>query len=266
MTYSLVTHQQLDPTRTTAIRRRLEQRSNALWRQLRGEARDRLTQYDHPLSEQQRSEFTRWFERRAYQLLLEASPNQDATDIQPPEWMRGPLDESFEKGAEAGVGALEQVGVALGAIAAADILRRREGTERRSEMRRRVVEETAGAISATRQEVQRSVRVAGTQQEAIAGVSERIQKTGEHRLRLIARTEIVRGNNKGRMAVYEYADMDAVGVQAEMVNWVTAGDQKVCQECEDLAAGSPYKRSEAENMLPAHTNCRCALLPVARAE
>ena len=44
----------------------------------------------------------------------------------------------------------------------------------------------------------------------------------------------------------------------EFVNVLTAGDDKVCQECEDLAAGGPYSLEEAQGRLPAHVNCRCA--------
>ena len=256
-------HRELDPTRTTSIRRRLERRSNSLWRQLRGEARERLDAMDHPLTEDQRREYVRWFERRAFELLLEASPQQDAEDISAPDWMRGPVDEAIEKGAERGASFVEAAGVALG-IGAAAILLRDGGRERIAEMRRRIVEETAGVIGATRQQVQRDLRDSPTKTAAMGAVSDRMRKVGESRMRLIARTEIVRGANKGAMAVYEYAETDEIGVQAEMVNWVTAGDERVCDECESLAAGGPYKRSEAENMLPAHANCRCMLVPVIR--
>lgn len=260
---SLHVHRQLDPTRTTSIRRRLERRSNALWQELRGEARQRLDSMPHPLTEDQNRAFMRWFERRAYELLLEASPDQDPEEISPPSWMRGPVDEAFEKGAESGLSLVEAAGVALGVTAAA-ILLREGGRNRRAEMYRRIAEETAGAISATRQQVQRTLRDSGTKTEALSGVADRMRKTGQHRMRLLARTEIVRGNNKGRMAVYEYAEMDEVGIQAEMVNWVTAGDGLVCDECEAMAEGGPYKRSSVENSLPLHPNCRCALLPVMR--
>jgi hypothetical protein len=45
-----------------------------------------------------------------------------------------------------------------------------------------------------------------------------------------------------------------VGVQ-------TAGDDKVCEKCEDLAEDAPYTLAEAIGLLPAHPRCRCAVFP-----
>jgi hypothetical protein len=52
-----------------------------------------------------------------------------------------------------------------------------------------------------------------------------------------------------------------LSIGAEFVNVLTAGDEKVCQECQDLAAEGPYSLFEAWGMLPAHPNCRCAFVP-----
>jgi hypothetical protein len=52
-----------------------------------------------------------------------------------------------------------------------------------------------------------------------------------------------------------------LGIGAEFLNVVTAGDDRVCAECEDLAAEGPYSLLEAWGMLPAHVNCRCAFVP-----
>jgi hypothetical protein len=41
----------------------------------------------------------------------------------------------------------------------------------------------------------------------------------------------------------------------------TAGDDRVCIECEDAAIDGPYDLDEAEDLLPLHPNCRCALVP-----
>jgi hypothetical protein len=49
---------------------------------------------------------------------------------------------------------------------------------------------------------------------------------------------------------------------AEEVNVQTAGDDRVCDECDELAADGPYSIDEADDLIPAHPNCRCALVPV----
>jgi hypothetical protein len=44
-------------------------------------------------------------------------------------------------------------------------------------------------------------------------------------------------------------------------NVATAGDDLVCQACEDLSDDGPYSADEAQGLLPLHANCRCALVP-----
>ena len=46
-----------------------------------------------------------------------------------------------------------------------------------------------------------------------------------------------------------------------LVNVLTAGDDRVCQDCEDIAADGPYELAEARDLIPAHPNCRCAFIP-----
>jgi hypothetical protein len=46
-----------------------------------------------------------------------------------------------------------------------------------------------------------------------------------------------------------------------LVNVLTAGDDKVCDECDDIAAQGPYSLDEASDLIPAHPNCRCAFVP-----
>jgi len=50
-------------------------------------------------------------------------------------------------------------------------------------------------------------------------------------------------------------------VQPMLVNVLTAGDDKVCQDCQDIAAEGPYTLDDAGELIPAHPNCRCAFVP-----
>ena len=45
------------------------------------------------------------------------------------------------------------------------------------------------------------------------------------------------------------------------VEVITAGDDKVCQLCEDISDEGPYDLDEAAALIPAHPNCRCAFVP-----
>jgi len=48
------------------------------------------------------------------------------------------------------------------------------------------------------------------------------------------------------------------GMQVEVL---TAGDDRVCDECEEIAADGPYSIDEARSLIPAHPNCRCSFIP-----
>ena len=48
---------------------------------------------------------------------------------------------------------------------------------------------------------------------------------------------------------------------AGFVNVLTAGDELVCIECQDISEQGPYALDEAEGMIPAHPNCRCSFIP-----
>ena len=77
------------------------------------------------------------------------------------------------------------------------------------------------------------------------------------RAETIARTEIIRANAEGNLDAMEALGVEEVGV---LVEWSTAGDQRVCGLCSALD-GITLKIKEAHNLLPRHPNCRCAFIP-----
>jgi hypothetical protein len=52
-----------------------------------------------------------------------------------------------------------------------------------------------------------------------------------------------------------------LAIGAEYVNSQTAGDDRVCIVCQDISAEGPYTLAQAQGMLPAHVDCRCAWVP-----
>jgi hypothetical protein len=50
-------------------------------------------------------------------------------------------------------------------------------------------------------------------------------------------------------------------IGAAFVNVLTAGDDRVCDVCDDIAAEGPYSLDEAQGLIPAHPNCRCVFVP-----
>jgi hypothetical protein len=41
----------------------------------------------------------------------------------------------------------------------------------------------------------------------------------------------------------------------------TAGDDKVCSNCQGISDDGPYGIDDVGDMIPAHPNCRCAYVP-----
>lgn len=80
----------------------------------------------------------------------------------------------------------------------------------------------------------------------------------ERRAEILARTEIIRAHHLGTIQEYRNWGIEGVFVQAE---FKTAGDNRVCSKCEELAKGSPYTLDQIEKMIPAHPACRCVALP-----
>lgn len=50
-------------------------------------------------------------------------------------------------------------------------------------------------------------------------------------------------------------------IGSEFLNVLTAGDNRVCVICEALSENGPYSLEEAQGLLPAHIDCRCAWVP-----
>lgn len=111
------------------------------------------------------------------------------------------------------------------------------------------------------------------------------------RMFAMANTMIVRAFNQAKIFNYREAGIKQLGVTPEMrklkhdhmlrdededgdeidprfqteysglIGVRTAGDDRVCQECEDYADGSPYDVDDVLDVLPLHVNCRCTWYP-----
>ncbi len=77
------------------------------------------------------------------------------------------------------------------------------------------------------------------------------------RAEVLARTEVIRAHHQANIAEYRAAGVLGIKVQAE---WLTAGDARVCKQCAPMN-GKRFNMDEAENIIPAHPQCRCVALP-----
>lgn len=68
----------------------------------------------------------------------------------------------------------------------------------------------------------------------------------------------VRAQAEGQLNALEKLGIDKVGVRVE---FKTAGDGKVCPECNKLS-GRVFKVKDSHGIIPVHPNCRCGWVPV----
>ena len=82
------------------------------------------------------------------------------------------------------------------------------------------------------------------------GVSDTLGRwiPARRRGQLIARTEVVRAHHVATIQEYRNAGIEGVRIKAE---WVTAGDNRVCAECQDLE-GEIFPLDIIEGMIPLH--------------
>lgn len=151
--------------------------------------------------------------------------------------------------------------------------------------------ELQGVVEAVSQQAVREVGAGMLQNKSqaavVRAVSDRIEKIGVQRARALVNFSVVQAFTEGTLDAFEESGVKRVGVVAErlvprpkvrvgdarrgggrrepreeLVEILTAGDDEVCEECEDLAKGT-YTIGEARGLIPAHPNCRCAVVPVA---
>lgn len=79
------------------------------------------------------------------------------------------------------------------------------------------------------------------------------------RAETIARTETAHAQAEGQLSGYEELGVEEVGLQVE---FLTAGDDRVCEKCQELSDEGPYTIEQARGMIPAHPSCRCAWAPI----
>lgn len=84
-----------------------------------------------------------------------------------------------------------------------------------------------------------------------------VDKIGRGRAELMARTEIIRAHAEAQLDTMEELGVTEVGV---MVEWSTAGDDRVCPLCQPLE-GVILKIEEARGLIPRHPACRCTYIP-----
>jgi hypothetical protein len=144
--------------------------------------------------------------------------------------------------------------------------------------------EIEGIADATVQQTTRAISTGLLNREGGRKLYRRVvavtMKTLEPRLYALGHQIIVQMHNQGILTQLKAAGHTHVSVIPEMlprkivpkrdhahirdqelVNILTAGDDEVCEDCQDFADDGPHEIEEVENTLPLHVNCRCEYVP-----
>jgi hypothetical protein len=150
--------------------------------------------------------------------------------------------------------------------------------------------ELRGIIAALVQKVVRQAHSASTRRlaphQAYRELVEPIDGDIRNRLQLFAQHFGQKGHIHGKAEYFRQAGIRKFGINPELqvrrkkardavsgihhhrtfrddepadVTWVTADDDLVCADCDEMAAGSPYSLDEVMDLIPLHPNCRCDL-------
>lgn len=89
--------------------------------------------------------------------------------------------------------------------------------------------------------------------ESFRHAGSKVFTKAQYRIEMIARTEVIRAHNQGRIKFYQQ-----VGV--EKLEWMTMEDERTCPVCSAL--DGKYFDIDHYPSQPAHPNCRCCVLPI----
>ena len=219
--------------------------------------------FDFPSDEQKVRAFMEWLEEQVDRGILETHL-VDREVAAAAQWQNVYLRSAYEKGVTHADAALVDAGVIPPSQTVEAVFRVPQHADAAGLIYTRSYRELRGVTEAMGQEISRVLAEGITQgqnpRRMATAINDRVDKVGLHRARLIARTETVRAHNEG--ALNRYADVrDRIeGVRA-LVEFTTAGDDRVCPECSALE-GSVWDVDSARGEIPVHPNCRCAWLPV----
>jgi SPP1 gp7 family putative phage head morphogenesis protein len=274
----------IDPTKTTAIRRRFMAEATRRFRELAKLIRQIVVDEDafglrapDPLvvplvvnrgrfefarSSDKVSAFMEWLNQAAAAEILEVRPGTPVSAAGRVPWADTYIETAYQRGIADAGRKLRGAGVKVEDSWIQSAFNRPVHADRAGLIFTRVYGELKGVTDAMDSAISRELALGiaeGRNPLAIARtLTDRVQKIGITRARVIARTEVIAAHAEATLNAFEEAGVDGVEVESE---FSTAGDSRVCQTCAALE-GRVYTIAESRGVIPVHPNCRCAFLPV----
>tara|TARA_R110000824_G_scaffold381970_1_gene575021 strand:- start:1278 stop:2027 length:750 start_codon:yes stop_codon:yes gene_type:complete len=178
-------------------------------------------------------------------------------------WQEVYVRSSYSRGLDHANDALARAGVSVPAETVQDLFNAPNNAESLARLYSRSFNELQGISQATSQRVGRvlteGLATGQGPREIARNMRKAVSTIGKTRSVTLARTEVI--NAHATATLNRYADVGLTEVigQAE---FLTARDDRVCQECLSLETGPPFSLDDAKGVIPVHPNCRCVWLPV----
>lgn len=274
----LHTHASKDPTRTATIRKRFESDLVARFRLLRSRVRDVIVKqngfninvlFDFSTSEQKITAFNAWLKQQQRSGAIALLPADERQGAPAGNWPQVYVDSAYQQGIRRARAELRMQNQAVprydidtGFNEVQAAFMQPFHIDRVGLIYSRVYSDLEGITQEMDKQISRQLAqgiAEGRNPLQLANdIVDRIDKIGITRARMLARTEIIRAHHSANIQEYKNAGVDDVRVIAE---WVTAGDARVCPECEALQ-DKTFTIKAIESAIPLHPNCRCVAVPV----
>ena len=282
----------VDPTGTTQLRMRYERALVARYRRLKALARKAILIDDvfglQPLqdsapriylamdanmtpampkqfagftrSQDKAHEFTNWLEQQAAAGVLDIVPGDPVKHPGDKSWRSVYIDSAYKKGMRDSYFEGSDLPRGNQAIKAAFL--RPTHADKVGILYSRNLEDLKGINAEMSKQIRSTLAqglVDGRHPQQLARiVSNRVDKIGITRARVLARTEMVSAYAESTLNSFQEAGVKNVRTEAE---FSTSKDDRVCPQCSALQ-GTVYSLEDARGVIPLHPNCRCAWLPV----
>jgi len=256
-----------DPTHTETLRSRYESATSRRFRELNREVQTEIL--DNGALDDDPGialpVFLLQLERLADSIILEIdgrAANGEALGRIP--WQDQYVDPAYRSGVTSGRRNLGGIGFEIDDLTAEAALSLRLHVANLGALQQQNFDELQKIVRDMNAEVARSLREAFVPpdvpdtEEAAALVGDRIEKKGRTPGRVMARTMTIVTFTNATLNEYERLGLPAVTAEVE---FVTAGDERVCAQCEALE-GQTFTIPASRGIIPVHPRCRCAWLPV----
>lgn len=275
---SLHIHAELkrDPTRTTTIRQRFEQEASRRFRKLKGRIRQQIIELDgfglkanrgrfeFTRSDEKVASFMEWLRTAQREEILEVRQGVPQNVAARQAWTSLYIESAYQKGIAQAGARLRKAGARVDDRWINSAFNRPIHADRVGLAYIRAYDQLEGITQAMDQQISRELAqglAEGLNPTEIARrINNRVDKIGRTRARVLARTETISAHSEGSLNAYQEAGVEGVDVEAE---FATAGDARVCPECEALE-GETRPLDKARGLIPVHPNCRCAWIPVVK--